>query len=47
MGGQATWIRLVMRESRDYGGACYGDSDFVTLDGNRRPSFAFIGLTRT
>ncbi|MCM0677027.1 trypsin-like serine protease [Micromonospora phytophila] len=33
-----TWVRLAMNESRDYGGACYGDSggpNFVTLDGQR------------
>jgi hypothetical protein len=32
----ATWVRLAMNESRDLGGACYGDSggpNFVTLDG--------------
>ncbi|WP_207783716.1 trypsin-like serine protease [Micromonospora globispora] len=32
-----TWVRLGMEESRDYGGACYGDSggpNFVTIDGN-------------
>ncbi|GAA4573050.1 hypothetical protein GCM10023176_37230 [Micromonospora coerulea] len=31
-----TWVRLAMNESRNYGGACYGDSggpNFVTLDG--------------
>jgi secreted trypsin-like serine protease len=31
-----TWVRLAMNESRDLGGACYGDSggpNFVTLDG--------------
>lgn len=31
-----TWVRLGMNESRDVGGACYGDSggpNFVTLDG--------------
>jgi hypothetical protein len=33
-----TWVRLAMNESRDLGGACYGDSggpNFVTLDGKR------------
>jgi hypothetical protein len=32
-----TWLRLGMEESRDYGGACYGDSsgpNFVTIGGN-------------
>lgn len=31
-----TWVRLAMNESRDLGGACYGDSggpNFVVLDG--------------
>ena len=31
-----TWVRLAMNESRDLGGACYGDSggpNFVTIDG--------------
>jgi hypothetical protein len=31
-----TWVRLAMNESRDLGGACYGDSggpNFVTLRG--------------
>jgi hypothetical protein len=31
-----TWVRLAMNESRDLGGACYGDSggpNFVALDG--------------
>lgn len=31
-----TWVRLAMNESRDLGGACYGDSggpNFVTVDG--------------
>ncbi|MGC1210130.1 MAG: trypsin-like serine protease [Micromonospora sp.] len=31
-----TWLRLGMEESRDYGGACYGDSggpNFATIDG--------------
>lgn len=31
-----TWVRLAMRESQDWGGACYGDSggpNFVTLNG--------------
>ena len=31
-----TWVRLAMNESRDLGGACYGDSggpNFVTLNG--------------
>lgn len=33
----ATWVRLAMNESRDLGGACYGDSggpNFVELDGS-------------
>ncbi|MFG3419775.1 trypsin-like serine protease [Micromonospora sp. NPDC049460] len=33
-----TWVRLAMNESRDYGGACYGDSggpNFVTTGGQR------------
>ncbi|MER7330458.1 MULTISPECIES: trypsin-like serine protease [unclassified Micromonospora] len=33
-----TWVRLAMNESRDYGGACYGDSggpNFVTVGGQR------------
>ncbi|MEV4758896.1 trypsin-like serine protease [Micromonospora sp. NPDC049559] len=33
-----TWVRLAMNESRDYGGACYGDSggpNFVTVEGVR------------
>ncbi|TDD42762.1 trypsin-like serine protease [Nonomuraea terrae] len=32
-----TWVRLAMNESRELGGACYGDSggpNFVTLDGD-------------
>ncbi|WP_248960879.1 trypsin-like serine protease [Sphaerisporangium perillae] len=31
-----TWVRLAMNESRDLGGACYGDSggpNFINLDG--------------
>ena len=31
-----TWVRLAMNESRELGGACYGDSggpNFITLDG--------------
>jgi secreted trypsin-like serine protease len=41
-----TWVRLGMNESRDLGGACYGDSggpNFVTLNGK----FILAGTTIT